>query len=319
ELGGELKYELLGERLLTTPSHMAYLKISEGCNNPCSFCAIPLIRGTHKSKTIEELVKEAEFLAENNTKELVLIGQDTTDYGIDIYGKRNLAKLLERLSEIEKIQWIRLLYAYPSHFPKDVIEVLANNPKLCKYIDMPLQHISDNVLKSMRRGITSRRTRELLYQIRERIPEVTLRTTFIVGYPTETDNDFEQLCDFVKEIHFDRIGVFTYSIEENTPGFVLGDPIPMDVKEERKSILMEIQKDISSEKNQQLIGKTLRVIVDGFEGAADEGFYVSRSEMDAPEVDCEILIPATNNVSVGNFYDVKIYDSNEYDLFGNVI
>jgi ribosomal protein S12 methylthiotransferase len=319
ELGGELKYELLGERLLTTPSHMAYLKISEGCNNPCSFCAIPLIRGTHKSKTIEELVKEAEFLAENNTKELVLIGQDTTDYGIDIYGKRNLAELLDRLSEVEKIQWIRLLYAYPSHFPKDVIEVLANNPKLCKYIDMPLQHISDNVLKSMRRGITYRRTRELLYQIRERIPEVTLRTTFIVGYPTETDNDFEQLCDFVKETHFDRIGVFTYSIEENTPGFVLGDPIPMDVKEERKSILMEIQKDISSEKNQQLIGKTLRVIVDGFEGAADEGFYVSRSEMDAPEVDCEILIPASNNVSVGNFYDVKIYDSNEYDLFGNVI
>lgn len=319
ELGGELKYELLGERLITTPSHMAYLKISEGCNNPCSFCAIPLMRGTHRSKPIEELVKEAQFLADNNTKELILIGQDTTDYGIDLYNKRNLAELLTKLSEIEKIEWIRLLYAFPSHFPKDVIEVLANNPKLCKYIDMPLQHISDNVLKSMRRGITSRRTRELLFSIRDRIPDITLRTTFIVGYPAETERDFNELCDFVREFKFDRIGVFTYSVEENTPGFILGDPIPEEVKEERKSILMDIQKDISLERNQLLMGKTLRVIVDSFEGSSKEGFFVARSYKDAPEVDCEVLIPVDNDVQIGNFYDVKIYDCNEYDLFGSVI
>ncbi|MGE5682810.1 MAG: 30S ribosomal protein S12 methylthiotransferase RimO [Bacillota bacterium] len=319
ELGGELKYELLGERLITTPSHLAYLKISEGCNNPCSFCAIPLIRGTHRSKTIEELVREAEFLANNNTKELVIIGQDTTDYGIDIYKKRNLAELLSKLSEVERIEWIRLLYTFPSHFPKDVIEVLANNPKLCKYIDMPLQHISDNVLKSMRRGITSKRTRELLNQIRENIPDITLRTTFIVGYPAETDKDFNELCDFVKEYQFDRIGVFTYSVEESTSGFILGDPVPEEVKEERKSVLMEIQKDISLEKNQSLTGKTLRVIVDNFEGSRNEGFFIARSQKDAPEVDGEVLIPAANKVKIGEFYNVKIYDCNEYDLFANVV
>ncbi|MGE5497443.1 MAG: 30S ribosomal protein S12 methylthiotransferase RimO, partial [Syntrophothermus sp.] len=318
ELGGELKYELLGERLLTTPSHFAYLKISEGCDNPCSFCAIPLIRGGHKSKSIEELVREAEFLTANNTKELIVIGQDTTFYGLDIYGKRRLADLLNGLSRIERLEWIRLLYAFPSHFPEDVIEVIANNPKLCKYIDMPLQHISDNVLKSMRRGITSRKTREVLADIKNRIPDITLRTTFIVGYPAETEKDFNELCDFVREFKFDRIGAFTYSVEENTPAFILGDPVPQEVKEERRSILMEIQKDISHEKNQALIGKNIRVLVDGFEGNAGEGFYVARSAKDAPEVDGEILIPAAANLKIGEFYDASVYDCNEYDLFANV-
>lgn len=308
----------MGERVVTTPGHLAYLKISEGCNNPCSFCAIPLIRGKHKSKTIEELVSEAEALAKKNVKELVIIGQDTTDYGIDIYGRRNIAELLSRISEIREIEWIRLLYAYPSHFPKDLIDVLADNPKLCKYIDMPLQHISDNVLKSMRRGITSRRTREILTQIRERIPDITLRTTFIVGYPAETDKEFNELCEFISEYQFDRIGVFTYSVEENTSGFILGDPVPEQVKEERKSILMEIQKNISFEKNKKLIGQKLRVVIDGFEGSRKDGYYVARSMKDAPEVDGEVLIPAKEKLMTGRFYDVRVYDANEYDLFGNI-
>lgn len=318
ELGGELKRELLGERLISTPGHLAYLKISEGCDNPCSFCAIPLIRGAHVSKPIEELVRETEFLARNHTKELVIIGQDTTDYGKDLYGKRVLAELLNKLSGVEGIEWIRLLYAYPSHFPEDVMDVLANNPKLCKYLDMPLQHISESVLKSMRRGITGRRTREVISRIKERVPDITLRTTFIVGYPNETESDFEELCSFIQEMEFDRIGAFTYSVEENTSGFILGDPIPQEVKEERKARLMEIQKEISLKKNISLKGKTLRVIIDGFEGGIEDGFYVARSMRDAPEVDGEILIPAGSELITGNFYDALIYDANEYDLFGRV-
>lgn len=316
EFGGDLKYELLGERVLTTPKHYAYLKISEGCDNPCSFCAIPLMRGLHKTKTIEELLRESRSLANQGVKEIILIGQDTTDYGKELYGKRNAAELINDISKINGIEWIRLLYAYPSHFPDDLINEIANNPKICKYIDLPLQHISDDVLKSMRRGITQRRTKELIYTLREKIPNLTLRTTFIVGYPNETENEFIELCDFVKEVKFDRFGVFNYSIEENTPSFLLGDPIPHEVKEERKAILMEIQKEISEEKNRSLIGRKLKVLIDGTE----DNYYVARSERDAPEVDGEVLIDKNEGTfSTGEFYDVEIYDCNEYDLFGKNI
>ncbi len=315
-VGGRLKRELLGERELTTPKHYAYLKISEGCDNPCSFCAIPLMRGGHRSKPIERLTEEAKSLADKGVKELILIGQDTTDYGIDIYGKRQLAVLLAKLSEIEKLRWIRLMYAYPSHFPEDAIEEIANNPKILKYIDLPLQHISDNVLKSMRRGISRRRTVELIEHLRGSIPQLTLRTTFIVGYPNETEEDFNLLYDFVKETKFDRMGVFTYSQEEQTPAFDLGDPVPAEIKEERQAALMELQKEISAQKNASLKGKRLEIIVDGEE---DE-FYAARSVKDAPEVDGEVFVPKkNNNAKIGNIYTVEIYDFNEYDLFGNII
>ena len=316
ELGGNLKKELLGERLLTTPSHSAYLKISEGCDHPCSFCAIPLMRGLHKSKPMDELIREAEFLAANNTKELVLIAQDTTDYGKDLDSKTNISQLIKKLSEIKGIEWIRLMYAYPSKFPDDLIEEIKTNPKVCKYVDIPLQHISDDVLKSMRRGVTAERTRKLLHKLRKEIPDITIRTTFIVGYPNETEKDFEELCDFIREIKFDRIGTFTFSVEENTSSFILGDPIPEEEKERRKDILMEIQKDISLKKNESVVGKKLKTLVEAVEG----DFYIGRSYRDAPEVDGEILINKKNNkVKIGNFYNVEINDYNEYDLFGDVL
>ncbi len=316
ELGGELKYNLLGERLLTTPSHTAYLKISEGCDHPCSFCAIPLMRGKHKSKPLEDLIREAEFLAKNNVKELILIAQDTTDYGIEIYGKRILSELLKRLCEINGIEWIRLMYAYPSQFPDDVIETISTEQKICKYVDVPLQHISDNVLKSMRRGVTGKRTRNLVNNLRERIPDIAIRTTFIAGYPNETEKEFEELCSFVKEIKFDRIGVFTYSVEENTTSFILGNPVPEETKQKRRDILMEIQKEISLEKNKSLIGKRLTVLVEKSEG----GFFVARSYRDAPEVDGEILIPINGfEVRIGNFYNIEVTDYNEYDLFAKLV
>jgi len=315
-LGGSLKYKLLGERELSTPKHYAYLKISEGCDNPCSFCAIPLIRGKHKSGTIESLLEETAFLAEKGVKELIIIGQDTTDYGKDIYGKRNLAELLTKLSGVKGIEWIRLLYAYPSHFPDDLLEVIAGNPHICKYLDMPLQHISGNVLKSMRRGITSKRTRDLIYKIRKNIPGITLRTTFIVGYPNETEDDFAQLCDFVKEMEFDRIGAFTYSIEENTSGYDLGDPVPKEEKEERLANLMEIQNGISFNKNKSLIGSKVKVIIDKFE----ENMYYARSERDAPEVDGDILIQkGKEKINIGDFYNVKITGCSDYDLKAGLI
>ena len=314
ELGGKLKRELLGERLITTPSHTAYLKISEGCDHPCSFCAIPLMRGGHKSKTIEELIREAEFLAANNTKELILIAQDTTDYGKDIYGKKSLAELISKLSDINGIEWIRLMYAYPSQFPDDVIDVIASNPKVCHYVDIPLQHISDDVLKSMRRGVTGKRTRELLYKLKTRIPDLTLRTTFIVGYPNEGEKEFNELCEFVKEIEFDRIGTFTFSVEDNTASYILGDPVPEDVKIERRNIIMEIQKDISFNKNKRFINRKLSVLIENIEG----DFYVGRSYRDAPEVDGEVLIARNDmDANQGSFCMAKIYDNNEYDLFAN--
>ncbi|MBZ0182821.1 MAG: 30S ribosomal protein S12 methylthiotransferase RimO [Melioribacteraceae bacterium] len=313
ELGGDLKYNLLGERELSTPKHFAYLKISEGCDNPCSFCAIPLMRGKHKTKSIEELVYEAKALAEKGVKELVIIGQDTTDYGKELYGNRNISELLNRLSEINGIEWIRLLYAYPSHFPQDLIDTIRDNPKICKYIDMPLQHISDNVLKSMRRGITKRRTKELVEQLKKEIPGLTLRTTFIIGYPAETETDFDELCEFAKEVEFDRFGVFKFSVEENTPSYILGDPVSEEVKEVRVSTIMEIQKEISLRKNEEMIGKKIKVIIDSEDGE----FYIGRSERDAPEVDGEVLIEKSDKkLTIGNFYNVEIYDCNEYDLFG---
>ncbi len=315
ELGGELKQNLLGERVLSIPSHTAYLKISEGCDHPCSFCAIPLMRGLHRSKSIEDLVMETEFLARNNTKELVLIAQDTTDYGKDLYNKRNISELLARLSEVKGIEWIRLMYAYPSRFPVDLIDEIKNNEKICKYIDIPLQHISDNILKSMRRGITTRQTRELLSLLREEIPELVLRTTFIVGYPGETEKEFQELCDFVEEFKFEKMGTFTYSLEENTESYKLGDPVPDEVKKARQNRLMEIQREISAEKNRELIGKKLKVLVESKEG----DFYVGRSYRDAPEVDGEVLVNSNDtNIIPGNFYFAEVYDSDEYDLFGNV-
>lgn len=315
EFGGDLKYELLGERVLTTPKHFAYLKISEGCDNPCSFCAIPLMRGLHKSRPMEDLISEAKSLAKQGVKELIIIGQDTTDYGKDIYQKRNLAELLHNLSLINGIEWIRLLYVYPSHFPEDLIDEIANNPKILKYIDIPLQHIADNVLKSMRRGITKRRTIELINTLKERIPNLTLRTTFIVGYPAETENDFDELCQFIKEIKFDRIGVFNYSVEENTASFILGDPISEEIKEERKATVMEIQKEISEEKNRELIGKKIKVLIDEFDGEN----FIGRTERDAPEVDGEVIISATKEtLNIGEFYNIEIYDCNEYDLFAKI-
>ena len=315
ELGGELKKNLLGERIVSTPSHTAYLKISEGCDHPCSFCAIPLMRGLHKSKSIEDLVAETEFLARNNTKELVLIAQDTTDYGKDLYNKRSISELVGRLSEVKGIEWIRMMYAYPSRFPENLIDEIKNNEKVCKYIDIPLQHISDNILKSMRRGITSRQTRELLTQLREEIPGLILRTTFIVGYPGETEKDFQELCDFVEEFKFEKMGTFTYSQEENTGSYQLGDPVPDEVKRARQSRIMEIQREISAENNEKLIGSELKILVESVEG----DFYVGRSYRDAPEVDGEVLITANDGKIVpGNFYIAEVYDSDEYDLFARL-
>ena len=274
------------------------------------------MRGKHKSVPMENLIREAEFLARNNTKEIILIAQDTTDYGIDIYGQKYLSTLLNNLSEIKEIEWIRLMYAYPSQFPDDVIDTIAANAKICKYVDIPLQHISDIVLKSMRRGVTGKRTRELLLKLRANIPGITLRTTFITGYPNETEKEFEELCNFIKEIKFDRIGVFTFSVEENTSSFILGDPVPEKAKQKRKEILMEIQKEISIEKNKEFIGKKLKVLIEGTEG----DFFVSRSFRDAPEVDGEVLIPVNGaNLNAGDFYDVEITGANEYDLFAKLV
>ena len=316
EFGGDLKKELLGERSLTTPKHFAYLKISEGCDNPCSFCAIPLMRGLHKSTPMEKLVEETKNLAAKGVKELIIIAQDTTDYGKDIYGKRVLAELLNKLSEVEGIEWIRLLYAYPSHFPESVIDEIANNPKICKYLDLPLQHISDDVLKSMQRGITKNTTVNLVKKLKEKIPNLTLRTTFIVGYPNETEKDFNELKEFVKEIKFDRIGVFDYSVEENTSSYILGDEVSAEEKEQRKTELMELQREISFEINNKMIGQKIRVLIDDIEGE----YYIGRSERDAPEVDGEVLIKAEDKLlKVGEFYDVEIISCNDYDLFGKLI
>lgn len=315
-LGADYKHELVGERLLTTPIHYAYLKISEGCDRPCSFCAIPIMRGKHRSKAMEAIVKEAESLAREGTRELILIAQDLTYYGLDIYKERRLAALLEKLEHVEGIEWIRLHYAFPSGFPMDVLDVMARSEKICNYIDIPLQHASDKMLKSMRRGITAAKTEKLLRDFRVCVPDMAIRTTLICGYPGETEEDFEELKDFVRKYRFDRLGVFTYSHEENTHAFILNDDVPQDVKESRVAEIMEIQQGISYELNQDKVGKTCKVLIDRKEG----DHYVGRTEYDSPEVDNEVLISAADNyLRIGDFITVKITGAEDYDLLGSAI
>ncbi|QEC52517.1 SSU ribosomal protein S12P methylthiotransferase [Anseongella ginsenosidimutans] len=312
-LGADYRHELIGERLLTTPSHSAFFKISEGCDRPCSFCAIPLMRGKHVSRPSEELVKEARKLAGRGTKELVLIAQDSTFYGLDIYGKRTLPDLLRLLSDVEGIEWIRLQYAYPSGFPMDILEVIQERANICNYLDMPLQHISNPMLKSMRRGITREKTVELIQTIRERVPGIALRTTLISGYPGESAQDHEELLRFVEDIRFDRLGVFAYSHEENTHAASLEDNVPEETKEERLEEIMSLQQGISYELNQEKKGKEFKVLIDKKEGE----YFVGRTEFDSPEVDNEVLINAVDQyVPVGDFCQVRITDAEEFDLYG---
>ena len=315
-LGADYKHELLGERLLTTPSHYAYSKISEGCDRPCSFCAIPLMRGKHVSTPIEELVDSAKKLAAKGVKELMVIAQDSTYYGIDLYGERKLADLLSELCKVEGIEWIRLHYAFPTGFPEDVLEVMAKEPKICNYLDMPLQHIADPVLKSMRRGTTKEKTTRLLNEIKEKIPGIALRTTLIVGYPGETEDDFNVLLNWVKEMQFERLGVFTYSHEENTHAFSLEDDVPEEEKQRRAELVMEVQQEISLEKNEALIGQTLKVLIDRVEGEN----FVGRTEFDSVEVDNEVLIPNEGNyLRIGECANVEITGAEHFDLFGKVV
>lgn len=314
-LKADYKHELVGERLITTPSHFAYFKIAEGCDRPCSFCAIPLMRGKHVSRPAEELVKEAKSLAAKGTKELILIAQDLTYYGLDLYKKRNLADLLKHLSDVEGIEWIRLQYAYPSGFPTDVLDVMRERENICKYLDMPLQHGSTEMLKLMRRGITREKTTELLREIREKVPGIALRTTLIVGHPGETEKEFGELMNFVEETRFDRLGVFKYSHEENTHSFSLKDNVPAKTKEKRAAAVMEVQEQISFELNQEKIDKTFKVLIDRKEG----GYFIGRTEFDSPEVDNEVLISAeTTYIRQGDFANIKITSATEFDLFGEV-
>jgi len=315
-LGADYKHELIGERLTTTPKNYAYLKIAEGCDRPCSFCAIPLMRGKHKSTPIEEVVIEAEKLAANGVKELILIAQDLTYYGLDLYKKRNLAELLEALVKVEGIEWIRLHYAFPAGFPMDVLEVMHREPKICNYIDIPLQHISDHILKSMRRGTTQEKTTKLLKEFRVAVPNMTIRTTLIVGYPGETEADFENLKNWVSEMRFERLGCFTYSHEENTHAYNLEDDVSDDVKQERANIIMELQSQISWELNQEKIGQEFKVVIDRKEG----DYFVGRTEFDSPDVDNEVLIDATKTyLKTGEFATVKITDAADFDLYAEVI
>ncbi len=314
-LKADYKHELVGERLLTTPAHYAYLKIAEGCDRPCSFCAIPLMRGGHVSRPIEELVTEAKSLARRGTKELILIAQDLTYYGLDIYKKRNLSDLMARLSDVEGIDWIRLQYAYPSGFPLDVLDVMRERPNICNYLDMPLQTGSTEILKSMRRGITREKTEALIETIREKVPGITLRTTLIVGHPGETEALFDETYDFVEKMRFDRLGVFQYSHEENTHSHTLLDDVPAEIKQERADAIMELQQGISWENNQEKIGQTYKVLFDRKEG----GYFIGRTESDSPEVDNEVLVSASQYVRQGDFANVKINTAEEFDLYGDVV
>ncbi len=317
ELGGNYKYELLGERTLSTPNYSAYLKISEGCDNPCSFCAIPIMRGTHRSKPVEQIMDEVMKLVGKGVKELIVIGQDTTYYGLDLYGKRKLRLLLNSLATVKELEWIRLMYAYPAKFPLDVLEAFRENPKICRYIDMPIQHASDSVLKSMRRGITRRATESLIETIRLSIPDIALRTTIIAGYPNETEKDFEELISFIKAVRFDRLGVFTYSQEDDTAAFDLGDPISQDEKEARRARIMDVQKEISCQRNEERIGKSVRAVVE----KCENGTFTGRTVWDAPEIDNEIFLtpPQGRHLSVGEFVTVTVTDAAEYDLYGDVL
>ncbi len=311
-LGADYKHELIGERLTTTPKNYAYLKIAEGCDRPCSFCAIPLMRGGHKSTPIENLVTEAEKLAANGIKELILIAQDLTYYGLDLYKERALAKLLRELVKVEGIEWIRLHYAFPTGFPIDVLDVMLEEPKVCNYIDIPLQHISTKLLKSMRRGTTYEKTNALLKRFREKVPAMAIRTTLIVGYPGETQDDFELLRDWVREMRFERLGCFTYSHEENTHAYTLEDDVPEEVKMERANEIMAIQSQISWELNQEKIGKEFRIVIDRKEG----NYFVGRTEFDSPDVDNEVLIDAGQYyLKTGEYTTVKITEAEDFDLY----
>lgn len=315
-LNVDYKKELVGERSVTTPKHFAYLKISEGCNRTCSFCAIPLIRGRHKSKTKEDIIKEVELLASKGVKELLIIAQELTYYGVDIYNKRELPDLLNRISNVEGIEWIRLHYAYPSGFPEELLHVMANNPKVCNYLDIPLQHISNKLLKSMKRHITAEDTYQLIRKIKDTVPGVALRTTLIVGYPGETEEDFIELLDFVREVRFDRLGVFQYSHEEHTGAYLLKDDVPEDVKQDRSDRIMMLQQEISNELNREKEGKTFKTIIDRKEGE----HYIGRTEFDSPEVDNEVLIPVSGKpLQIGDFYNVTITKSDFFDLYGEVV
>ncbi len=315
EIGVDYKSNLLGERILTGPTHSAYLKISEGCNNPCSFCAIPIMRGRHVSKPLKQILMEAQSLASKGVKELVIIGQDTTYWGFDTDNKRNVTLVLEELSKVKGIEWIRLMYAYPSRFPADLIDTIKNTENICKYLDMPVQHISDNVLKSMRRGITNKTLMGLFDKLRTEIPGIALRTTFITGYPDETEQDFQQLLDFVKEFKFERLGVFPYSHEEGTTAFDIPDRIPMKEKLLRQKLLLDVQRENSLEANRNSIGKNFKVLVD----REEEDYFIGRTYKDAPEIDQEVYINKNNNIQIGNFSEVKIYDSEEFDLFAEKV
>lgn len=315
-LGADYKHELIGERLTTTPKNYAYLKIAEGCDRPCSFCAIPLMRGKHKSTPIEDLVVEAEKLAASGVKELILIAQDLTYYGLDLYKKRNLAELLENLVKVEGIEWIRLHYAFPTGFPMDVLDIMKRESKICNYLDIPLQHISDSILKSMRRGTTQAKTTKLLKDFRAKVPEMTIRTTLIVGYPGETEEDFQTLKQWVKDMRFERLGCFTYSHEENTHAYNLEDDVPEDVKLQRANEIMEIQSQISWELNQAKIGQEFKVVIDRKEG----NYFVGRTEFDSPDVDNEVLIDASKTyLKTGEFTTIKVTEAEDFDLYGEVV
>lgn len=315
QLNANYKHELVGERILTNPSHFAYLKISEGCDRPCSFCAIPLMRGGHISRPIEELVLEAKNLAKNGTKELLLIAQDSTYYGLDLYKKRNLAELLKHLSDVEGIEWIRLHYAFPTGFPMDALDVMAERSNICKYLDIPLQHGSSRILQIMRRGTTREKTEQLLQTFREKVPGIAIRTTLIAGHPGETEQDFDEMTGFVERSRFDRLGIFSYSHEENTHSHSMADEVPADVKQERVDTIMELQQGISLELNQAKIGMTFKTLID----RKEEGVFIGRTEFDSPEVDNEVIIESKENyLRIGDFVNVKVNGATEFDLTGKV-
>ena len=315
-IGADYRHELLGERLLTTPSHFSYFKIAEGCNRPCSFCAIPLMRGSHVSKSIEELVKEAKFLASNGTKELILIAQDLTYYGLDIYGKRNLSDLLRHLSDVDGIEWIRLQYAYPSGFPMDILDVMNERSNICNYLDMPLQHITDNMLTSMRRGTSKQKQIDLVNKIRDKVPNIALRTTLICGYPGETQQDYEEMLQWVEDTRFDRLGCFTYSHEEKTHAHTLEDNVPEEVKQERVDAIMEVQQGISYDINQTKVGEEFKVLIDRVDG----DYFIGRTEYDSPEVDNEVVLEAKENYArIGDFVQVKVDRAEDFDLYGTIV
>jgi ribosomal protein S12 methylthiotransferase len=313
-LKADYKHELVGERLLTTPAHYAYFKISEGCDRPCSFCAIPLMRGKHVSIPIETLIEQAKKLAAQGTKELLLIAQDSTYYGLDLYKERRLAELMNRLADVNGIEWIRLHYAFPSGFPEDVLDVIRDRTTICNYLDMPLQHVSDKMLQSMRRGTSNAKTLQLVERIREKVPGIALRTTLITGYPGETEADHEEMLRWVEDTRFDRLGVFTYSHEENTHAFLLNDDVPAEVKQARAEAVMEVQQGISAKLNQDKVGNTYKVLIDRKEG----DYFIGRTEFDSPEVDNEVLIKAENStyLRIGDFVQVKIEKAEEFDLYG---